>query len=76
MANHIIVDAFGGDLAPLCNVQGAADAVKEFGVAVTLVGDEEKIKECAAQNSISLEGISIVHTPEVMDMHTPPCLLW
>ncbi len=72
MANHIIVDAFGGDLAPLCNIQGAADAVKEFGVTVTLVGDQQKIMDCAQENGISLDGITVVHTPEVMDMHTPP----
>lgn len=72
MANKIIVDAFGGDNAPLSNVQGAADAVKEFGVEVILVGKEKEIKECAKQNNISLEGISIVHTDEVMDMHDTP----
>lgn len=69
---NIIVDAFGGDHAPLCNLQGAADAVKELGVAVTLVGDEQKINDCAKENNISLENITIVHTDEVMDMHDTP----
>ena len=69
---HIIVDAFGGDNAPLCNLQGAADAIKAWGVTVTLVGDEEKIITCAKENNISLDGITIVHTTEVMDMHDTP----
>jgi glycerol-3-phosphate acyltransferase PlsX len=69
---QIIVDAFGGDNAPLCNLQGAADAVKQFGVGVTLVGDQEKIETCAKENNISLEGITIVHTSEVIDMHEAP----
>lgn len=72
MAKQIIVDAFGGDNAPLCNLQGAADAVKEWGIAVTLVGDEQTIKACARENNISLEGITVAHAADIMDMHTPP----
>ena len=42
----IILDAMGGDNAPLCNVQGALDAVKASGVEVILVGDGERLLEC------------------------------
>ena len=35
---NIIVDAFGGDNAPLEVIKGAAQAVKDFGVEVTLTG--------------------------------------
>jgi len=72
MAKNIIVDAFGGDNAPLCNLQGAADAVKEWDVTITLVGDEDAIRFCAAENGISLDKITIVHTPDVMGMHDTP----
>lgn len=72
MAKHIFVDAFGGDNAPLCNIQGAADAVKEFGVAVTLVGKEEEILACAKEHNISLDGINILHADDVIDMHEAP----
>ena len=72
MANKIIVDAFGGDNAPLCNLQGAADAVKEYGVEVILVGKEPEILACAKEHNISLAGITVVHTDEVMDMHDAP----
>lgn len=68
----IIVDAFGGDNAPLSNVQGAADAVRELGAEVILVGDEEKLQKCAKDNGIVLDGIEIVHAPDVMDIHDDP----
>lgn len=68
----IIVDAFGGDNAPLSNVRGAADAVRELGAEVILVGDEEKLQKCAKDNSIELDGIEIVHALDVMDIHDDP----
>lgn len=69
MANRVIVDAFGGDNAPLCNLQGAADAAAELGVAITLVGDEQAIRTCARQHDVSLEGMTIVQADDVMDIH-------
>ena len=41
---NIVIDAFGGDNAPLEVIKGSIDAQKDFGVDVTLVGDEEKIR--------------------------------
>ena len=52
MANKIIVDAFGGDNAPLSNIQGAADAVKEYGVEIILVGKEPEILATAKEHNI------------------------
>ena len=71
----VIIDAFGGDNAPLSNIEGASLAVKEFGANVILCGHEEKIKECAQENNISLEGIEIIHADEVFDVHDDPNLL-
>lgn len=68
----IIVDAFGGDNAPLEVVKGCARAVSELGVQIVLTGSEEKIKKCAEENGISLNGIEIVHTDEVFDIHEEP----
>lgn len=68
----IIVDAFGGDNAPLEVVKGAALAVKELGVQIILTGNEEKIKKCAEENEISLDGIETAHTEEVFDIHEEP----
>ncbi|MCR4925097.1 MAG: phosphate acyltransferase PlsX [Clostridiales bacterium] len=68
----IIVDAFGGDNAPLEILKGCQQAVEELGVEIILTGDEGKIKDCAKQNDISLDKMSIIHTPEVMQMCDSP----
>ena len=36
---NIVIDAFGGDNAPLEVIKGSIDAQKDFGVDVTLVGE-------------------------------------
>lgn len=64
----IIVDAFGGDNAPLAMIQGSAMAVEAFGVEIILVGDEQKIKSTAQEYNISLEKMTILHTSEVMQV--------
>lgn len=72
MARKIIVDAFGGDNAPLAVIKGSADAVKEYGVEIILCGDKNIIKKVAEENSISLDKIEILHTEEIFDMHDDP----
>ena len=49
----IIVDAMSGDFAPLEIVKGSAEAVKELGVDILLVGDENKIKEVIKNENLS-----------------------
>jgi len=68
----IIVDAFGGDNAPLEVLKGCARAVKELGVEIILTGNQDIIKKCAEDNNISLEKTEIVHTEEVFDIHEEP----
>ncbi len=68
----IIVDAFGGDNAPLEVLKGCECAVKELGVKIILTGSSSKIKECAAHNGISLNDIEIEHTDDVFDIHEAP----
>ena len=72
MAMRIIVDAFGGDNAPLEVLKGCERAVKELGVKIILTGSSSKIKECAASNGISLNNMTIEHTDEVFDIHEEP----
>ncbi len=69
---NIIVDAFGGDHAPLEVIKGCRKAIDNLEVKIILTGDEEKIKQSAKDNNISLEGMEIVHTPEVFDIHEEP----
>ncbi len=68
----IIVDAFGGDNAPLAVLQGCEQAVKEYGVTILLTGDETKIKETAAKANISLNQMEISHTDTVITMCDNP----
>lgn len=66
---NIIVDAMGGDYAPSVVVEGAVAAVKEHGVTVTLVGDEEKCSSLLKKHSFDPSRISIFHSSEVIEMH-------
>ena len=68
----IILDAMGGDYAPLSPIEGAARAVRELGVEVVLCGDEKLIREKAAEKNIPLNGISVLHTTEVITMEDQP----
>lgn len=72
---NIIIDAFGGDHAPLEVLRGSRRAVKELGVSMTLAGNREKIQRCAEENGISLDGISILDAPAVFDIHEEPTSL-
>lgn len=68
----IIVDAFGGDHAPLSVLQGAEMAVQEYGVTVVLSGDEAKIRACAAEHNIALTGMEFLQADDVISMHDEP----
>lgn len=68
----IIVDAFGGDNAPLAVLQGSAMAVEKLDVDITLAGNEEIIRETAKENNISLDRISIINSESVIDIHEEP----
>ena len=68
----IIVDMFGGDNAPKEALLGAAAAVKELGVEIIAVGDAEKVRACAAENGVSLDGITLHHAADVLTMHDEP----
>lgn len=69
---RIIVDGFGGDNAPLEVLKGAVRANKELKVDITVVGDEEKLKKCAADNGIDISALSIHHAPDVIEVSCEP----
>ena len=69
---RIIVDAFGGDNAPLEILKGAAMAVAEYGCEIVLTGDEETIRRVAEENGISLDKMEIEHASDVMTMEDHP----
>lgn len=65
----IIVDAFGGDNAPLEIIKGCALAVEEYKLNIILVGDKNIIEKVSKENSISLNNIEIVNTNEIITMN-------
>ncbi len=64
----IIVDAFGGDHAPLEIIKGASMAVSELDVDIILTGKESIIKEVAQKENISLNRIEIANADEIITM--------
>ncbi len=68
----IIIDAFGGDHAPLEIIKGAVDAKNEYGVEILLVGAEDTIRKVAADNQISLDGVAIHHAPDIFTNNDQP----
>ena len=71
---RIILDAMGGDNAPLAPVMGAVQAAKDFGAEITLVGRGEAILEVLRSNGIDTlpAGIEIANADDVVDMHDDP----
>ena len=70
----IIIDAMGGDNAPLAPVMGAFQAAKDFNIPITLVGRGEQILEVMRTQGISdlPEGVEIANADEVVEMHDDP----
>lgn len=64
----IVVDAMGGDYAPGVVIDGTLAAVKEYGAEVILVGDEAKINPLLKKAGYAGSQISVVHTPETIEM--------
>lgn len=69
---NIVVDAFGGDNSPLEVIKGAVSAKKTFDTEITLVGDENKIKRCAEENSLDISALGIRHAESVIDVCEEP----
>ena len=70
----ILIDAMGGDNAPLAPVQGAIEAAKLWNVPVVLVGREQEIRDAAKEAGYDTlpAGVEICHAEDVVDMHDDP----
>jgi phosphate acyltransferase len=68
------LDMMGGDFAPLEAVKGAAAFFSENNnnIQLVLIGNEEKIKAEIHTNPLPETQYSIVHAPEVIEMHEHP----
>ncbi len=69
---RIIVDAFGGDNAPLEIIKGCLLAMQEYNVEIILSGDEQKIRDCAKENNLDISKIEILHASQVLEMDDEP----
>lgn len=71
---RIALDAMGGDFAPVNEVIGTIECLRQCGnrFHVVLVGDEQQIHaELQKHNTAGLD-FSVVHAPEIIDMHDSP----
>lgn len=69
---NIIVDAFGGDNAPLEVIKGCRMAQENLGINITLTGDKNIISKTAEENQIDISGMKIEHSDSVIDIHEEP----
>lgn len=70
---RVIVDAFGGDDAPLAVLQGCELALKEYdGVELTLVGNIPTMKKVASEHQIDLSQMELIQADDIFDIHTDP----
>lgn len=69
----IAVDAMGGDHAPQAVVCGAVKAAQNYGEEIVLVGQQDQIEQVLREhNAQNTSGISIIHAPDLVDMHDDP----
>lgn len=73
---RVVIDAFGGDNAPLEIVKGAAMASNEYGCEITLTGNKIDIEKIIIDNNLTFFGeLVIVNTDDVITMHDEPTTL-
>lgn len=68
----IIIDAFGGDNAPVEIIKGARMSKDEYNIDIILTGSESKIRKAAAENDIKIDDMQIADAPEVITMDDDP----
>ena len=74
----IIIDAMGGDNAPLEIVKGALAAQKHWGVDVALTGDTVAILKALESCGVKElpRGMELVHTTETVEMCDDPAMVF
>ena len=73
---RVVVDAFGGDNAPLEIIKGASLASNELKTEITLTGKETVIRKIIIDNALKFYGeLKIVNTDDVISMHDEPTSL-
>ena len=76
----ILLDAMGGDNAPIANIKGAVKAIEQIEAEIILIGNKDiinsKIKELFNKDDISeiSPRLKIHHTTETIEMEDTPTL--
>ncbi|MEE4272546.1 MAG: phosphate acyltransferase PlsX [Thermoanaerobaculales bacterium] len=68
----IALDAMGGDGSPQIRIQGALDAVADFGLTVKLVGPVKRLRRELGRFRSVPKGLDLVDATDVVRMHDPP----
>jgi phosphate acyltransferase len=67
------LDIMGGDFAPAEILNGAKQYLEEGGIAhLVLIGDEKKVEALLSEHSLPGQSYTLVHAPQVIDMHEHP----
>jgi phosphate acyltransferase len=66
------IDMMGGDFAPIEVIIGIQQYLETGNCHIVLIGQEEKIRHQLKGSPLSEEKITIVHAPQVIDMHEHP----
>jgi glycerol-3-phosphate acyltransferase PlsX len=75
---NIGLDMMGGDFAPLEAVKGikllreSNPGTENTQPTLTLFGDEAQIAALLVEHGVDMDGIKIVHTTQIIDMHEHP----
>lgn len=69
---RIVVDALGGDKAPLEIVKGAVEASRELGIEIILTGPKSVVDSELAKHKLSGARIRVVDSPSVVGMTEHP----
>jgi phosphate acyltransferase len=70
----IALDAMGGDYAPSAIVAGAVLGARLHGVGIELIGHEAQINAELAKHNTQGLTITVVHTPDVVEMGEAPAV--
>ncbi len=69
---RIIVDGMGGDHAPGEIVKGSLEAVKEYGIHITLTGDSQRLEQELRNLKAPMDSFTIVHASQLITMEESP----
>ena len=72
MKTRVIVDAMGGDNAPLEILRGVLAAAQKTDAAFTLVGNKDEMEPIAREIGLTGERFELIHTPTVVEMNDDP----